>query len=327
MTTVGIIGAGFMSRTHIEAYRSIGVNVAAIASPSGPDEFIADQGLDATTYTDPAQLCTDSTVDFVDICTPTDTHVDTVRTVVEEELPLFIEKPIALSLDGAREIDRLIASADVTAMVGHVLRFFPEYRRAYTIYDRGDIGAPGVARARRLSPAPAWGSDDWYLDQNRSGGVFVDLAIHDFDYLRWLWGDVERVFARENRDDTSAHGFATLRFENDAVGYVEASWAQPRSRGEGPTTELELAGEDGLIELSTPETDPYREYRTDEMTIESPVAKDGYHRELEHFIQCVKSGQEPSVTIADAIEALKLSLAARKSAECGQPVRPAEVEA
>ncbi|ELY98336.1 dehydrogenase [Natrialba aegyptia DSM 13077] len=121
----------------------------------------------------------------------------------------------------------------------------------------------------------------------------------------------------------STHGFATLRFENGAVGYVEASWAQPSSRS--LTSELELAGDDGLVEFSSEDGEPYANWTEGGSTVERPLATDGYWRELDHFISCLESNSEPEVGLEEAVESLRLALAARRSAERGEPVSPTEV--
>ncbi|MCU4743291.1 Gfo/Idh/MocA family oxidoreductase [Natronoglomus mannanivorans] len=312
-------GAGFMARTHAEAYAEMDVDVVVVASPSGPEEFVEELGFDAETFTDTATMCEEGDIDYLDVCTPTHTHLEQVRTAADAGVDVFLEKPIAGSLEEAAEIADLVDDADLTFMVGHVVRFSPSYAKAKDL----DVGTEGVARARRLSPFPDWGSADWFADREKSGGVFVDLAIHDLDYLRWCWGEVERVFARRQRDSKSEHGFVTLRFESGAVGYVEASWAQPESRP--LTMELEFAGDDGLVEYSSADESPYREWIDDGTVVESPFAKDAYRRQLEHFVSCVDSGDDPTVGAEEAIEALRLALAAERSAERGQPVSPAEV--
>lgn len=316
---VGIAGAGFMARTHLRRYDEMGVEVAAIASPSGPDATVEEFDLATETYTDVARMVERCDLDYLDVCTPTHTHLPIVRTAADAGVDVFLEKPIATSLADASEVADLVREANLTCMVGHVVRFVPPYRRAREL----DIGAPGVARARRLSPFPDWGSSEWFADPEKSGGLFVDLAIHDLDYLRWCWGPVDRVFARSSGDSRSPHGFVTLRFESGAVGYVEASWAQPSSRA--LTYELELAGNDGLVEFSSEDGEPYVEWTEGGTTVERPLVRDGYRRELEHFVGCLESGSEPDVTVDDAIDSLRLALAARRSAASGDPVSPTEV--
>lgn len=322
---VGIVGTGFMARTHLEQYRHLNVDVVAIASPSGPQPFIDRHGLDAEGYTSVDRLCTEADVDFLDVCTPTDTHRELIDAAAASGIDVFLEKPIAGEIAAANAIARTVRESGITAMVGHVLRFHPAYERARSLVEAGEIGSPGVARATRLSPFPEWGTNDWYANRDRSGGVFLNLAIHDLDYLRSLWGPVTRVFARRTREERSEHGSVTLRFENGAVGYIEASWAQPDSRE--LTSELELAGDQALIEFSTDADRPVQEFTSDDVTVESPLSADGYRRELAHFVECIETNSQPAVTIEDAIAAVRLALAASLSAERGTPVSPEEVGA
>jgi predicted dehydrogenase len=323
MTTVGIVGTGFMARTHLQQYTELGVDVAAVSSRSDPTPFIDHHGLDSTPYTSVERLCESTPVDFLDICTPTDTHRDLVEVAAAHGIDVFLEKPIAGTLRDAEAIGQFVDRTGISLMVGHVLRFDPGYERIRSTVDAGGIGAPGVARARRLSPFPDWGSRNWFADTDRSGGVFLDLAIHDLDFLRSLWGPVDRVFARRTRRDELEHGSVTLRFANGAVGYVEASWAQPESRE--LVSEIELAGDDGVVEFSTDGQQPIREFSSDSVRVESPLSEDGYKRELAHFVDCIESDTAPSVTVADATAAVRLALAATRSADRGEPVAPEEV--
>lgn len=325
MLTVALAGAGFMSSTHAAEYAEMDdVAVRAVAAPSGAEQLIDDHGFDAEAYADGATMARDADVDFVDVCTPTYLHREVVEAAAGSGLDVFCEKPLAPTLADAEAVADAVTDAGVTCMVGHVLRFFPQYEAAKREVEEGAVGAPGVARTRRLSPFPDWGFEDWYADPARSGGVFLDLAIHDFDFLRWVWGDVERVFARQSGPD-DAHGLATLRFENGAVANVEASWAQPDSREF--STELELAGDSGVLEVSDEYTIPYREFTDDGTSVDRPLDPDGYRRELNHFVECLKTDSEPLVGPADAIASMRVSLAACASAERGEPVAPSEVDA
>ena len=319
MIRVGLVGAGFMAETHLEAYRNgDDATVAAVASPNTADSFVAEQGIDAETYADVGAMLDNGNVDAIDVCSPTPTHRRYVEAALERELPVLCEKPIAGTLADARAMARAADEAEVPLMIGHVLRFFPQYRTARESVQSGDIGAPGVARARRLSPFPEWGHGDWY--RTGSGGPLVDLAIHDFDFLRWTFGEVERAFARST-DAEDPHVHAVLRFENGAVGHVEGSWAQPE--GTDLESELELAGEDGLIELG--DGAPLVHKTAGGRTVESPLAAGGYRRQLEAFAECVREGTDPPVTADDAIEALRIALAARQSVADGDPVAVREV--
>ncbi|WP_121744848.1 Gfo/Idh/MocA family protein [Natronorubrum halophilum] len=325
MVRIGLIGSGFMSQMHVDAYAEIDdATVAAVASPNTADEFVERAGLEATTYRSAETMMDEANVDAIDVCSPTPTHRPMVEAAVERGLDVFCEKPIAGSLADARAITDVVAEADVMFMVGHVLRFFPQYARIRDLVRDGGIGDPGVARARRLSEFPAWGHENWYADRDSSGGVLLDLAIHDFDYLRWVVGDIDRVFARRTTWDRGEQAHATVRFADGAVGYVEASWGLPPDHGLEHS--FELAGDDGLVEFDGDE--PAVTTRTAAGTdAESPLAADGYQRQLEAFLESRRTGDSPPVTAEDAVEALRVSLAALRSAAEGRPVEVEEVRA
>ena len=323
MVRIGVVGSGFMAETHLEAYASVpGAKIAAVASPNTADEFVERHGLAAEPFSSAEEMIGSADVDAIDVCSPTPTHRPLVETAAERGLDVFCEKPLAGTLADAEAIEAAADDAGITLMVGHVVRFFPGYEAVKRRVESGAIGEPGVARARRLSPFPEWGRNGWYSEG--SGGVLLDLAIHDFDYLRWVFGPVERVFARESTWEGGQHAHATLRFESGAAGYVEASWALPPD--DELDTSLELAGDDGLLELD-PDSSPFRLSRPGESVVESPLHADGYARELREFVDCVATGGTPSVVAADAIEALRISLAAKRSAELGEPVSVSEVVA
>lgn len=328
MIQVGLIGTGFMGQTHVDSYKSItNAEVSSVASLDNPEEFIEENNLDATAYDDGLEMISEAEIDAVDVCTPTPSHPDLTVAALESDLDVFCEKPVANSLEAAHRIADAVEGSSAACMVGHVLRYFPEYESIHEqIVEENAVGTPGVARARRISPFPQWGRDSWYEDEQKSGGLLLDLAIHDLDFLRWTLGKVKRVFCRNSSWDDGQHAHITLRFESGAVGYVEASWALPE--GEGLSTELEISGDEGLIEYESNELSSV-EFRT-ESTPSVPTAgieEDGYYRELQSFVDCVQSGNEPPVGIEEGIEAVRISIAAIESAERGEPVSLSEVSA
>jgi predicted dehydrogenase len=237
------------------------------------------------------------------------------------------EKPIAPTLEGAEEMADLVAEHDVTFMVGHTVRFSPPYRTAKSHVEADDVGEPAVIRASRVGPFPDWSWQNWFADTDKSGGILLDLVIHDFDYLRWTFGDVERVFTRDvqwNDDDhLMEHAVTILRFESGAVAHVEGSWAQPETRG--LSVSLEIAGDDGLIEYDG-EIAPYYQYTPESTTTTVPSGPPAMQREIEAFLESIETDSQPPVSVTDAIEAARISFAAIRSAERGKPVRVADVE-
>ncbi|MCL7417569.1 MAG: Gfo/Idh/MocA family oxidoreductase [Halalkalicoccus sp.] len=330
MIRIGICGRGFMATVHALRYAEIdGVEVAAVASPSGPAAFADDYADGAAAYDDALGMYDAESLDAVDVCTPTHTHRDLVVPALERDLDVLCEKPVERTMAGAQAIADAAADADATIMPGHTVRFFPEYAKARERIRAGDVGSPGNVRTLRQSPFEE--KADWFADDEKSGGVLLDLAIHDFDFLRWAIGDVDHVFARRRRWDGHEYALATIRFENDAVGHVDARW--PQRPGLPFATRFEIAGDEGLLEFDSEDVNPIDVVSTtasgnpDRDPIDEPLEKDPYLRELEAFVDCVRTGEEPPVTLEDGIETLRVALAALESAERGEPVEVSEVSA
>jgi len=332
MVRIGLVGSGGMAGVYANSIERIeGATVSAVASPHSAEAFVRDTVPSATAYADYEELFDGESLDAAAILTPTHTHSEVVIAAAERELDVICEKPLARTMDGAREIRDAVERSGITFMTAHVTRFFPAYAEAKERVDAGDIGTPGVARTKRAFGFE--GSRGWFDDDARSGGVLLDLAVHDFDYLRWLLGDVKRVFTRRtgwDRDGRSDVSLSVVRFESGAVGHVEAWWVEVPTV---PFTEaLEVAGDDGHLEYDVDEVQPLRQFGHD--SVESPrdpvgdalpLARDGYDRQLERFVDCVRDGKEPSVTVEDGLQSMAVSLAAIKSADCGVPVSPQEV--
>lgn len=333
MQQVGLVGSGLMATTHAERYRSITeAEVVAVASlDDNLPEFVSQHAPKADAYRDAETMFDEADVSVVDLCTPTPTHQPLVEAAAKRGLGIFCEKPIARTMDGANAIVEAVHEADVPFMTGHVLRYFPEYETAKERIDRGEIGTPSILRTERLATPPTYGSDGWFADTDQSGGALLDLAIHDFDLLRWVAGEVDHVFARAStwNDDGvhREHAAVTLRFENGALGFVEVSWAYG---DDAPfTMTYEFAGDEGLLEFdSRAESSLQLSSVGDNLDVPSATLQsDPYTRELRHFIDCAESGDEPAITPEDGREALRIALAAIESSETNKPVSVEEVGA
>lgn len=326
MHRIGLIGSGGIAEAHAAAYAEIeNAEIVAVASKENAGEFIDEHAPGAGEYDDVDDLLDEVDPDVVDACVPTYVHKDVVEKAVTRGYDTLCEKPVARTLDQAREMADVVADSDVTFMVGHTVRFSPPYRRIKELV-ADEIGDPAVIRASRVGPYPDWCWNNWFADTEKSGGILLDLVVHDFDYLRWVFGEVDRVFTRnvQWRDGEALmdHAVTLLRFESGAVAHVEGSWAQQETR---PFTySIEVAGDDGLVEYDG--GDHSFELYTEEEAETVPFTGEGpMQHELEHFLSCVEGDEEPKVSVDDAIEAARISLAAIESAERGEPVSPAEV--
>lgn len=319
---VGVVGAGFMGGVHLAAYAEMpGVEVVGVADANERVAVSNAATVGARAYPSYEALVASEGVDVVDACVPTALHRDLAVKVAADGKHLFLEKPIARTLEEADEILSAFDASEGRLFVGHVVRFFPEYVRIKEMVGAGDLGTVGVVRTSRRSPFLR-GWNDWYADLRQSGGVLVDLVIHDFDFLRWCFGEVERVYARGvmgreyNRLD---YALTTIRFRDGPIAHVEGHWGYPAPFEYA----IEVAGSKGLVTANSTEAAPLELLQEAGVVGEAPdvaVGKSPYRAELEHFVRCLETGEEPVVDGRDAREALRVSLAAIESVKTGKPV-------
>jgi UDP-N-acetylglucosamine 3-dehydrogenase len=311
-----------MGGVHLNAYAGIPeVEVVGVADGRMEAAVSGAKMVGARPYASYEELVAAEDVEVVDVCLPTAFHKDLALRAAGEGRHVILEKPIARTIEDAQEILEAFTGDGPRLFVGHVVRFFPEYVRIKEKIDAGDLGTVGVVRTSRRSPF-LLGWNDWYADWRVSGGVLLDLVIHDFDFLRWALGEVERVYARGmlgreyNRLD---YVLVTLRFESGAIAHVEGHWGYP-----GPFNySIEVAGSSALLTVDS--TEPASLELVGEAPAQGEVpdlasGKSTYQKELEHFVHCIESGEESIVRPQDACEALRIGLAATESVLTGKPV-------
>ncbi|MGI8483876.1 MAG: Gfo/Idh/MocA family protein [Thermomicrobiales bacterium] len=269
-------------------------------------------------------------VDAVLIALPTFLHSAATKLATSYGKHVFCEKPIArTSEDGQAMVDACDA-AGVVFMVGHVVRFFPEYARIKEILDAGTLGRIATVRAARLSP-PVMERSPWFADVEKNGGVVLDLMIHEIDTLRWYFGEAERVFAHglsflpihTSRDYT----MASIRFRSGEIAHVEASWAHAAFR-----TSIEIAGQYGIAKYSTEDSatlvleptvgidwNASPGPRTPGRTYMRPTVEPPHLREIKHFVSCLRSGEPVLIDGIEATRTLTLANAVLESMRTGKP--------
>ena len=326
---VGIVGAGTMGQAHAAAWRNLaskGAELTGFQSRSNSAEMLAQQ-YGVKHYGDYAALLAD--VDIVDLCVPTDVHKAMTVQAARAGKQVICEKPIALTLDDGRAMIDACEQAGVHLFIAQVLRFVPEYASAQAVVASGQIGKPAVIRLTRASYKPRKAVDNWFVDEVRSGGMILDLMIHDYDYARWIAGDVTRVYARSARamrpDAEGDYALVTLRFASGAIAHIEGGWVYPPGFFR---TSIDIAGTDGLLEWSSDRTHPVQTHlmtqAADEagevamppsLELESP-----FDVQLGHFYDCVVNNKPFSISARDALSALQIGLAVRKALISGQAV-------
>ena len=342
---IGLIGTGEIAHVHAEAYSRIDgteLSVAALIQPEAERRF--SEQFSAKLYRSLEALLADETIDAVDICLPNDLHCEFASKAFEAGKHVFCEKPIALSLEEADAMIDAARRAGRFLMIGHVLRFWPEYIKAKQAIDAGQVGKSLAVSARRMVSllAGTQGDRGWRHDARRSGGAVLDMQVHDLDSFCWFFGDrPESVFSRGLRspDGALSHVFTHLQFPGDRQAFVEASFMM---KGNPLDIFFRVLGTERSIEYTfSPESFSLHEIETQEPAQAGPslvlyewkaeprslyVPEEdsfgiAFRDEVAYFAQCIRSETPPALgTGEQARSALEIALASQQSCETGQPV-------
>jgi predicted dehydrogenase len=256
------------------------------------------------------------------VASPTYLHAEHATMAARAGKHVFCEKPLARTLADARAIAAACASARVRLGVGHVVRYFPEYRRAKELIAAGAIGRAAIATLTRGSFSVAQ-ARPWYEDPAKSGGVVLDLMLHDLDALRWWFGEPARLHARRltGRAGALDYALATLRWREGPIVHVEASWAEH----DGFRTTFEVRGDAGMI--------AHDSRTAAAMSSQAPgggapamipiatLHETPYRRQLRDLVERFTRGEDHSVTGDEALRSLELAFAVVRAAETGEVVR------
>ena len=319
---VGVIGTGFAGSTHARA--SIGlpdVRLTAIAAETvGEAEPLATD-LGARVAPTAKSLCASDDVDLVVVASPTYLHAEHVIAAARAGKHVFCEKPIARTLDDARAMVQACDEAGVRLAIGHVVRLFPEYRRAKELLDAGVLGRAAIATFTRgtLSVGAARA---WYLDHAKSGGVVLDLMLHDLDVLRWWFGEPARVYGkRVTGGGPLDYALATIRYDDRPIVQLEASWAEHA----GFRTGFELRGDRGMLVHDSRAVSPFVVQLPGGdgggAVIPAPTLRESpYRRQLRDLTERIARNEAPLVDGREGLRSLGLGLAVIESADRGEVV-------
>lgn len=331
---VGIIGAGRIGRVHAEnlAYRIPEVKVLAVADVfvEAAKKCAADLGIPSALQDHRAILENDQ-IEAVVICSSTDTHAQFIEEAAAAGKHIFCEKPIDYDL---KRIDRALEAvkqARVKLQIGFNRRFDPSFKRVRDMVAEGKIGAPHIVHIVSRDPAPP---PVEYIKV--SGGIFLDMTIHDFDMARYLIGsEVEQVYASggvmiepkigEAGDIDTA--LVALRYANGAVGSIDNS----RQAVYGYDQRVEVFGSQGNIVVANRTPDNAIYSNADGVHAAKPLYffieryTDAFVAEMKEFIACVLEDKTPSVTGIDGRIPVVMGLAAWKSYRENRPVKLSEI--
>lgn len=324
MLSVAICGAGGLGSRHAQNFMQIpGAEVTLVHDVVEEAAAELAEAVGARVAGAESELFGDD-IDIVVIATPTPDHAYYTVKAAEAGKHVLCEKPMCRTMEQGEQMLDAVEEAGITFMVGHVVRFFPQYARARDLIQSDEIGEVGVARTSRINTMPT-GRGNWFQDYALSGGVTLDMTIHDFDFLLWTFGPVERVYSvgAPQKMPLLDYGLTTIRFESGAIAHAEGSWADLGSF----RTSFDIAGSNGLLRHDstamstlTIQRRSGEDARAGVQVPESPAERSPYLIQDEHFVDCVLTGDAPAISGEEALDAVELALAALASNEAGGKV-------
>lgn len=331
---LGVIGTGRIGKVHIE---NISVRISSAEAIAIADPFIEDAKKVAEKFgiksvsADYKDILSKSEIEAVLICSPTDTHFQFIIEAAEAGKHIFCEKPVDLSLDKIQIILNTVEKAGVKLMVGFNRRFDPNFSRVKQMVKSGKIGNPHLLKITSHDPAPPPAE---YVAV--SGGMFLDMTIHDFDMARFVVdSEIIEVYAKANVLIDPAIGKAgdvdtaitTLFFENGAIGTILNS----RQAVYGYDQRLEIFGSEGMINTDNNKHDTHSYYNKLGSHGALPLDffmdryTESYAIEIEAFVNAVINNAEIPVTGKDGLMSIAVGLAAKKSVAENRPVKLSEI--
>ena len=323
---VGLIGVGRFGQEHARnlATRVPDTELVAVCASHLDHARAVAEELDVPAYyDDPAALCADPAVEAVAICTNTASHVELLKLAMEHGKHVFCEKPLAETVEKCREAEAVVAAhPELFCMLGFMRRFDHSYVIARERIARGDIG--DIVMVRCSSQDPASTIEGTLAYAPRSSGIFIDLAIHDIDLIRYLTGseparcwaiggcyayDVLRQYG--DGDNVSA----MLQMESGAMATIFAG----RAAAQGSAVETEIIGTRGTLRIAAVPADSLLEIMgPGGVTRECyqdfiPRWHDAYVAEMEYFAACVLSGTRPEPGVPDGTRNTATAFALQES--------------
>ena len=329
MKNVAVFGAGRIGRIHAGNLAALpGVKLQVVCDPIGDSARQLASQLGAEVSTIDAVFA-DKRIDVVAITSPTDTHSDLISRAAAAGKHIFCEKPVDLSVPRAVACAETVKAAGVACMIGFQRRFDPTFNEARTRMDKGEIGTPEMLIITSRDPgAPP----NEYL--SASGGIFRDMLIHDFDVFRWIlcadgdeaaWlsavGSVltdPRIADVGDFDSTAV----TIRTRKGRLCQINTT----RRAAYGYDQRFEVLGSEGMLQCGNQTPSQVLQWDAKGVHADKPEPfflqryAAAYRLELEHFFDCLQSGQPFRTTVADGVAAQTLADAASESARSGQPI-------
>jgi UDP-N-acetylglucosamine 3-dehydrogenase len=309
---VGVVGVGFWGRNHVRVFSELPyVKVEAVCDIDYERaRDVAAKFNVVNYYSSIDEMLKRHSLEAVSICTPSVSHAELTIKCLEAGVNVFVEKPLASTLDECLKIIDTVKSCNKVVMTGFIERFNPSVRKAKDLLRNGEIGDVIMSHSRRIG---------WWPERIGDVGVVKDTAIHDIDLARYIFEDEpSQVYARGGRQKHTIaedHVQAILSFrDNDKTAFIEANWLTPRKK-----REMYITGSNGVITI---------QFLTQQLVIEKadivlePLLKyeEPLKNELTYFTECLLSKCKPMPDEVDGAKAIAIAEAIIKSIQTNKSV-------
>ncbi|MBS6558914.1 MAG: inositol 2-dehydrogenase [Clostridiales bacterium] len=335
MVKVGIIGAGRIGKVHITSIstRIKEATIRAVADPYLDEEtakWAKDMGVEYTTR-DYKEVLEDKEIDAVIICSSTDTHTSISLEAIGAGKHVFCEKPIDHDIEKIQEVINALENTNLKYQVGFNRRFDHNFEAVKQAVVKGKIGKPEIIKITSRDPEPP--SIDYI---KVSGGMYLDMTIHDFDMARFLTGcDAKEIYVQSaNRVDPLIGkvgdvdtAVLTLKMEDDTLVVIDNC----RRSAYGYDQRVEVFGSEGMVSISNDTDSSAVISNAQGVSAEKPQFffleryMESYEKEIRSFIHSIATNEDTPVNVVDGLKPVVMALAAKKSQEEHRPVDISEI--
>ncbi|MDO4446012.1 MAG: Gfo/Idh/MocA family oxidoreductase [Bacillota bacterium] len=307
MLKVGLIGVGGISGAHIPVWESMeDVELTALCD-------IRQERMEPYPekhhYTELDEMLKNEKLDILDICLPTYLHADYAVRAMKKGIHVLCEKPVSLKSEDVERVYSTAHRMQVSFMVAHVLRFWPEYMLLKELYDTQKYGKLLSGYMSRVSQTPPWSWDNWMKDENRSGLVPFDLHIHDLDFLVYAFGKPEKVnsnrIKRPEQDCINAvYEYPEFYIETESAWYAGAYPFEARYRFQFEKAVVSFENGKCMIYEDNGQITDLTEGATGDTGDINLPKSDAYGNEIRYFTDCVLEKKFPEAVKAEELSAV-----------------------
>lgn len=324
---IGVVGLGRLGSLYAQYFRSRipGARLAAVSDVRADvtARIAAETG--ARGYNDYRELVRDPGVDAVVVMTPTNLHGEVVFAAAAAGKAIFCEKPLSVDVAEGERMKAAVAQAGVFFQLGFMRRFDRAYAAAKRKIDAGHIGRPVIFKStsRDQLPPPIE-----YLRPENSGGLFIDMGIHDFDLARWFMGEATTVhsignsvaFPEIGKVGDVENGLTTLKFAGGGIGVISLS----RIGIFGYSIHTEIVGTEGTLQIGYERETPILVMTKDTIAHDTVPGfyerfEQAYITQLVNFIENLQQDRPSPIVCEDGIGAQRIAIAATRSLHSGRP--------